>query len=339
MGAPLQPRYTLDVAEQRWTEQALEIRLLLAPAPLLDILEVRFPPQAPLAAAPGDPALLTLDSGEKQATVFTGQVVAIASRVTGIRLRALDAGGLLARARTAAAFEGISAGNLVRSLCAETGAEVGEVDDGPTLAFYAAEPARTLWEHVGRVVAWGGALAAVSPQNRVVTRVVNASAAEIALRYGRELLELSSARHDAPLAATTVAGEAGAGDAAAPEAFRPTTDFFAGNRPEGPAPDRRWLSEPALRTVKAAGVAGAARQRAYDASRLRGSFAAFLQPDLRPGSVIQIQDAPDGPHDVLWLHQVEHRLARDGALTRARFYRGGDSFDPSALLGSLAGLL
>lgn len=339
MGSLLQPRYTLTIGSQQWTEQVLELRLSLGAAPLVDSLEVHFPSAAPLRASPEDPVDLTLDSGEKEEAVFRGTVASVGRDPRRIRLRALNASGRLARSRVSITYEQISAGNLIRGLCGEAGADAGQLDEGPMLAFYVADPMRTCWDHVGRLAAWGGAMARVDTDDRVETVVVNAVQAETALRWGREILDLDSHQRAAPWESFTVAGEGGAGDAAAPEVFRPSTDFFAGSRPDGPAPGHCWSSEPALRTVTVAATAAAARQRAYQASRSAGRFDAFLQPDLRPGTVLEIQDAPEGLVPVpIWLTWVQHRLGPAGASTRARFFEGGDAFDPMALLGSLMSL-
>jgi hypothetical protein len=144
----------------------------------------------------------------------------------------------------------------------------------------------------------------------------------------------------APVERFVVAGESGAGSTSAPEALRPTTDFFAGNRPAEPSTSVRWSFAPALRTAKAAGTAGASLDRHYRSTREQGTLDAFLLPQLAPGTVFEVQDLPDvlvqGP---FWAMQVHHRLDRRGGATRVRFAKGGDSFDPLALLGSLAGAL
>ena len=340
MTSLLQPTYTLTLGAQRWSEQLLSLDATIAPAPLLDVVRARLPIAAPVKAAIGDPAQLTLHNGEKEADVFAGAITTVRRTLDAWEITALNAGGTLARFRPAATFEQITAGTLIRNLCDEVGAGVDTVDDGVALAFYTADPSRTAWEHIARVAAWSGALALVTNENSVAATVVNATVPELALRYGRELLAIEQAEEAAPVEAFVVAGESGAGDTGAPEALRPTTDFFAGSRPAGPNATRRWRYEPALRTAQAAGTAGAARDRTYRAGRRHGTFTAFLQPELRPGAVFEIQELPEGmqqgPH---WVYHVRHRLDRAGARTCVRFYRGGDSFDPLALLGSLAGAI
>jgi hypothetical protein len=306
--------------------------------PSVDTLSADLPQAAPVEASPGDPVELTLDSGEKDEKVFTGVVASVDRRPRSTTVRAVNAGGLLARARPSVTYELITAGNLIKSLCDEVGVEVGEVEEGETLAFYAADSTRSGWEHVCRAAGWNGAIATVSSDNRVQATVVNAQQAEVALRYGREVLDFSFESHDGYVDSFTVNGEGGAGEASAPEAMRPTTDFFAGSRPEGPSERHRWSSVPALRTVPAAATAAAAQQRLYESRRDRGHLEAFLQPDMRPGGVIEIQDLPGGlGSGPFWISRVEHTLGPRGGVSRIDFAQGGDSFDPMAMLGSLLG--
>jgi hypothetical protein len=340
MTSLLQPGYTLNLGSQQWTQQLLQIDLKLEAAPLLDILTVRLPAAAPLSASIGDAVELTLNSGEKEAKVFTGVIDAIRHGFGEMRVSALNAGAELARFRPAATYEQITAGNVLRALCGDAGVDTGEVDDGISLAFYAADPSRSALEHVARVCGWSGAMARISNENRVESAVVNATQPDVALKYGREILDTCQWKLMSKIESFVVVGESGTGSTSAPEALRATTDFFGGSPPNGPSPKSRWASEPALRTVSGARTAGAALQRAYNSSRENGRMEAFLQPDLRPGSILQIRDLPDGlPSGPLWLYRVQHWIRRNGAGTRAHFYKGGDAFDPMALLGSLAGAI
>ncbi|HKO58446.1 MAG TPA: hypothetical protein VJ276_21455 [Thermoanaerobaculia bacterium] len=340
MTSVLAPTYALDLGSQRFTTQAVEISVSLALAPVVDALTVTFPSSLSFSAAPGDKATLTLGNGEKDAPVFTGTIEAVHRSFDVTRVRALNAGGALARFRPAATYEQTSAGDVVRSLCGEAGVSTADVEDGVELAYYVADPARNAYEHIARVAEWSGAVGRVTADDELETLVIDATAADVALKYGRELLSIDHAARAEAIERFVVAGASGAGSASVPEALKPSTDFFGGNRPAPPSPKARWYSEPALRTAKAAATAGASRQRSYGASRSRGSLVAFLQPELRPGSVIEIQELPDGfPADKLWLRRVRHIIGPRGATTRADFDRGGDAFDPLALLGSLAGAI
>ena len=340
MSAQLLPGYALTLGSQRWTEQALRIVVTLEMAPRIDTLTVWLPISAPLSADRGDSVELTLNSGEKEEIVFTGEIDSIRRDFAALRVSSVNAGGVLSRFRPAETYENVSASTVINNLLETLGIDAGDIEDGPDLAFYVADPSRTAWEHIARVAKWGGAMARVSAANSIEASVIDASHADVALLYGREIIALHSHKRAAAIDAFVIAGETGAGDTGSADVLRPSTDFFAGNRPEGPALGKHWRFEPALRTAKSAATAGAARQRQYTSSLDAGNFHAFLQPQLRCGSVVEIQQLPGGLlSGPIWLTRVEHELGAGAATTRVRFQQGGDISDPSALLGSLAGLV
>lgn len=340
MTSLLKPAYSLTMGNQQWTQQLLGLELKLTAAPLIDVLTVTLPFAAPLSAAPGDDAKLTLDNSENKADVFTGTVDSVRHGYDQIRITVVNAAAKLAQYRPATTYEQITGGTLIRNLCSDAGADTGSIEDGPSLAFYAADPSRTAWEHISRVCDWSGAMGRISAANEVESVVVNGGSADLALKYGREILTLDQSQLFSSVDSFVVAGESGAGDTSSPDALRPTTDFYAGNRPDGPAVGSIWRWEPALRTAKAAGTAGSALTRLYRSGRQPGTLEAFLQPQLRPGTVFEIQELPDplvkGP---FWITSVTHRLSPQRSYTQARFCMGGSDFDPSALLGSLVGSL
>lgn len=340
MTSLLEPGYTLTLGSQQWTEQVLQLKLSIETAPLVDLLNVRLPAAALLKAAIGDPTELTLNSGEQESKVFTGKIVGIRRSFDDIRVTSMNAGAVLARFRPATTYEQITAGNVVHNLCDEAGADAGSLEEGVSLTYYAADPSRTALQHVARVCGWSGAIARISNENKLESLVVNATEADVALRYGREILHTSQWTLEGSVQSFVVSGESGAGSTSAPEALRPATDFFGGQRPDGPSLTSRWFTEPALRTGSAAASAAAALQRTYNSSREVGKMEAFLQPSLRPGTILEIQDLPNQlPANPLFLYRVQHCLDRQGGRTRANFYKGGDAFDPLALLGSLAGAI
>jgi hypothetical protein len=338
MTSLLTPGYSLVLGQQRWTRQVVRIEVTLAAAPMLNRLTVWLPASAQLQASPGDPASISLNSGEHDATIFTGAIDLVQRGLDTIRLTALDAGGQLARYRPCVTYEQVKAGAVIRDLASAAGVTAGDVADGVSLLYYAADPARTALDHVFRLCAWSGFMGRVSAENRLDCNVVNATQADVALKYGREIRAFDSSKVIAPVTSFVVAGESGVGDTASPDAFRPSTDFFAGNRPAGPSQTVLWRFEPALRTASAAGTAGAALQREYTSTRERGRLRAFLVPVLRPGTILEVQSLPDGlPSGPVWVHSVQHVIDERGTTTRAEFSKGGDSFNPSQLLGALAG--
>jgi hypothetical protein len=272
--------------------------------------------------------------------LLRGTVSAVRRGLHTTSVTVLDAAGALARFRPATTYEKVDAGTVIRALAADAGVGTGEIDDGVDLSWYAADPARTALEHVARLAAWSGAPAYVDAQGSLIATALGATDADIALRYGRELLNYIQVSRPTEIEAFTVAGEAGAGSSGVPEALRPTSDFFAGNRPTGPDGAHRWGFAPALRTTGAAGSASAAAGWRYRAGREVGRLTTWLQPALHPGSVVQLADLPaslgSGPY---WLDRVTHRITAREAITRARLRQGGPAFDPLATLtGAVGGL-
>jgi hypothetical protein len=334
----LAPSYALTIGSNAYAEQALRIDVQLLAAPLLDHVSAQLPAALPVDAAPGDAVALSLDGGEGASDVFTGVVSSIRRDGRTTTVTAVDAGGALAALRPAATFEQATIGTVIGELCSDAGVATGDVEDGQTLAFYVADPGRTALEHVARLAAWAGALAAVNAAGALDATVVSGAEPDVALRYGREVLALEGLEIAAPVERFVVAGEAAAGDAGQAESLRPTRDFFGGSRPDGPSRTAVWTWEPALRTAASAGTAGASLTRLYASSRNRAELRAWLTPQLRPGKVLEVQDVPEGlPAGPYWLDRVAHSISPRGAVTQARLWRGGDAFDPAGLLGSLAG--
>jgi hypothetical protein len=340
MTSLLTPSYSLQLGTQLWKEQVLQIELTLNPAPLIDTMTVRLPASAPLKADLDDDVQLTLNSGETEEKVFTGIVSAVKHGFSTIEVKAINAAGLLSRYLPAVTYENVTTATITRNLCGDAGVSAGSLETGSELTFYVADPTRTAWQHIHRVCSWSGMLVSVSAENEVESKVVNATQADVALRFGREIVDLGRTRKAAQIETFVVSGESGVGTASSPDAHRPVTDFFAGNRPDAPSPTVTWTWLPALRTSSAAATAGAARKRIYTASADRGVFTAFLQPKLRPGVVLEMQDLPSGLADgPVWIYSVRHVVSTRGALSHVEYFKGGDSFDPLALLGSLAGAI
>ena len=333
----LAPAYALTIGSQRWTEQLLLLDARLEAAPLFDRVTARLPAAAEFDAAVGDPVTLSLDGGEGESDVFTGAVDAVRRDAATIEVTALNAGGTLAAYRPSATYEQATVATVIKALCGDVGVDTGDLEDGPALAFYAADASRTALEHVARVAGWAGALARVSRDDKLEATVVAGADPDLALRYGRELLDFDATDVSTRIESFVVAGESGAGSASTPEALRPKRDVFDGSRPVGPDAKNVWTFEPALRTASAAQTASAARTRVYRSSRRRATLRATLVPALRPGTVVDVQDLPEGlAGGPFWAEGVSHRVSARGAITRARLWGAGAAFDPSGLLGSLA---
>jgi hypothetical protein len=336
----LTPAYTVTLGNQRWTTQATSLTVVLNAAPAVSLATIGFPASASLEAQPDDPAVVELDGGEGAVAVLTGTVRALSHTGRAIIVECADAAITLANYRPATSFEQTSAASVIRALCADVDVDTAVVDSGPTLTSYVADPTRSALDHIHRLACFSSAMAAVDGDGRLSTRVIDGVQPDLALRHDREVLDIAQRLVTGPVFAQVVAGESGATSTSPPDAARPTSDFFAGDRPKGPGVDSRWTYEPALRTPDAAAVAGAARARHAAAARRRTYLRTWLVPALRPGAVVRLDELPGGltagPH---WVERVVHRVGPAGATSESRLAEAGPAFDPMALLGALAGAI
>ncbi len=299
-------RCSLTMGSQQWTTEVLRVEVALQAAPGINVLRADLPPDAACPVAAGDPAALALGDGQSETHVFSGAIDSIRQSDSGIRVTALDAGGVLARVRRSATYEHVTPGTLIRALAADAGVQIGRLENGSELTFYAAHRGLTTWDHIHRVSAWLGALVSVSASNLVESVVVQTAHADLAFRYGREILRLDRIGGAAPIQPFTVAGESGAGSMSGRGARRPSPDFYSGNRPQWP---------PAFRED--------------------GKVTATLQPALRPGVVIEIRNAPPGlPRGPMCIWRALHVVTADGAMTTAWFASAGAAGSADGLLGS-----
>lgn len=333
------PAYELTIGSKRWTAQALELDVRLALAPVPNALTARFPAGADLGSSNGDDVILRLDGGDGAEDVFTGTLDGTVGAFDEMVAVAVDGSGLLARTRPAFTVEQATAATVIRALCDEAGANPGSLAEGVQLAYYAADPGRTAWEHVARVAGWDAGVARVGADGRVESLVVQAGSADLALRYGREVLALERVARRSPIETFVVAGETGVGATDDPDVLRPVVDFFAGNRPDGPGGGTAWTFEPALRTTDAARAAGDARAARHRAAHGRWRLDALLVPALRPGTVIDIADLPPGmPGSTFVVETVHHLLAPEIVRTRAWLAEAGAASGAGGGLLAAAGI-
>jgi hypothetical protein len=216
------PSCALTMGSRQLTTEVLRVEVALQAAPGINVLRAHLPSAARFSAAPGDPAALTLNDGQSETPVFSGSIDSVRHSDTGIHVTALDAGGVLSRVRPSAKYERVTSGTVIRALAAGAGVQVGRLENGSELSFYVAHPGLTAWDHIHRVSAWLGALVSVSASNQVESVLVQTTHADLAFRYGREILQLDRIATAAPIQSFTVAGETGAGSRSGPDAHRPS---------------------------------------------------------------------------------------------------------------------
>jgi prophage tail gpP-like protein len=324
----------------RYESHAVALTADLGLLPGVNHIHCRLPAGLRFEATPGDVAEIALDNGETQAEVLTGIVHSVSRSPSGIEIVAVDAGARLAAIRPAKTFNAVTAVEVIRDLAAEAGAELGPATLTPEpLAVYLADQARSGAEHVANLAMIAGGIAFVEADGKLAVQARPQPPASAALRYGRELIEVATQDlQDPPNLALIGFGPAGAGGD--PRALLSATEAIEGDA-EAAAADSLWRPAPVLRSPAAQRAAtGEARARRAARSK-RMSATCWLQPQLRPGRMIEVQDLPEGLSGGPWLlTSVVHSVDRGrGGRTRFEAVSGEGGGLLGALTGAIGGLL
>lgn len=303
----LSPSCSITLGDLRYDSHALDLSVTLTVLPGVNSAHVDLPSTTRVSCVPGDTAKVELDGGDGKTTVLTGTVRSIDRGLMRVRVTVADAGADLCALRAAITTTGQAAADVVGRLADEAGVTLGDRALDLPLGAYTTHQGRTAAEHVAYLATMGGALATVDADNSLALRARPTGPADVALLYGRELLECSV--RDFPVRAARVPiGNGPAGNASAPDVLR----FTTGPLPEdasGPGPDARWVAAPILRTPGAAVSAGEAWAKAQASAGRRLRARGFLMPALRPGMAIEIQELPGSIADGAWLlTRVVHRV-------------------------------
>lgn len=326
---------SVTLGSLRYDQHVTGLRLRRGLLPIVDRLDVGLPRGVRVEAAAGDPVVCELDGGDGAEPTFTGTVTAVRLTLTGVEVAAHGGAHRLARLRPSLSLEQVTVADVVTRLCSDAEVDTGAVVGGPTLARYVATARSTGLDEVSRLVAFAGASAWLDE-----TDALHAAAepsAELALRYGREPVDVAGTSAPAPGGTFVVVGE-GAGAPGSARALWPVAEFMPGSPTPGPGVRLRSAHE--LRTpddARAAAEAWAARDAAARAPvRVR----CWLLPGLSPGARITVADAPDDvPVATIRVRQVRHQLdPQRGAVTDVWGHdEGAAGAGLGELLGALAG--
>jgi hypothetical protein len=310
-----QIRAVLTLGTRRYDAHAAAVNVTLPFLPGVGACEALLPQAVVVDAEPGEGAGLELDAGDGAVSVVRGIIAGVSRAARTNRVTIADDGVRLARLRPTTTFQKQSGKDVVRSLASSAGVTAGEIDLELPLAAYVAHARWTGAEHVAYLSELGGAVARIDGEGRLQVSALSTSGGNVALRYGRELLELSISAHPTPPSRRVVIGNGPAGSPDAPDAMRPTADPLPSDAPS-PGPVARWSPAPVLRTPSAASSASRAADRRAAAGTNRLGARCVLVPKLRPGHILDIQSIPDDPGGRPWmLTRVTHRIGPRGAET------------------------
>jgi hypothetical protein len=326
------------IGSLRYDTHLTILRITLGMAPSAGSATMVLPPSVRIDAEVDDEVEVSLQGERDSVPVFGGVVQRVDFGVDCVAIVAVDALGRLAGTRPGRTYEQQSAGNVIRGFGSDLGLSVDVGENGPDLLSYVADQGRTALEHAARLASWSGAYAVGEADGSLAVKAVPSGPADRALRYGREIIALQ-VRGGATQPDVVWAGSGPAGNVSAPTAHLQTTGVL----PDGaPAPAARSIrrAAPALRTPSAASDAISATAT-RNAAR-RATVTCWLQPEIRPGTLLEIADAPMPDGLGPWfVTSVVHELGPGprGSTRLAAEQLGDGGGLLGQLLGALGGLL
>ena len=260
----LAPTCAVTLGNLRYDAHVAGIRVDLRALPGVNACTLALPAEVRVDAVPGDTATIEIDGGEGGETVLTGTVRAVAAGLRATRIVAADGSSALAALRPSATYERQSALAVVRALASDAGADVGRVDLDLDLAAYVAGQSRTAAEHVAALADLAGAIATVDADGALKV-ATPASAADLALRHGRELVSCEIEAWPGPGAAPVPVGFGPGGTPQEPGALRHTLDPLPSGAPDA-GPDAVRVAAAVLHAPGVAKSAGTAASRRHESA-------------------------------------------------------------------------
>jgi hypothetical protein len=327
----LAPSLSVTLGSLRYDTHAVAAGICLALLPRGNSAEIALPSNVRFEASRGDKAIVSVDGGEGAQTVLTGKVRSIRRDFELIRVTLSDTGDL-AGYRPSATLEGQDAQAVVNKLASDVSVSTGDVDIDLDLAACVAHPGRTAAEHIAELAKLAGGIAYCDGDGSLNVKQRPSGPADSALKYGREVIAYETRLSDALSPQRFAMGFGPAGSGGDDNALRPSVDAIPGSAADGGVGVWR-VPTPLLRVPSAATTASGALQSMAAAQTERINAHCFLLPALRPGSVIEVQELPDGLSTGPWLiTRVQHTFELGSGTT---LFWGETASAGSSLAGGL----
>lgn len=319
-----------------WSQHLLSVTVDAGMAPSVDVAEVVFAagPDAPSVAV-GDEGTIKLGyDDDANELVFTGRVESVRREIGGwTRVTVTNGGAALARLRVNAAFDGQTAGDVVKDLASRASVDTGSVEDGLKFACFVADDRTGGWGHVARLARNSGHVAYVDPEGKLYFAPFVEGSPAGSFRYGAELLALDVTEGTPSVGKVTVVGEGAAGSQGQDAWPWLVKDPSPVKREAGDGEGERLIGDGAVRSGDAAQTLAESVALAAGRAKLTGRMLVPGAPKVAVGSTVEVTDAPDDALNGSWMaRRVRHRLAKhEGFTTRVDFCAAGSA-------GGLGGL-
>lgn len=292
-------------------------------------------------AAPrvGDAVRIEIGAGE--GNTFRGEVETVSSGVETLVVEARDGLARLAEHEVERGYQEVTAGFIVADLIAASGAEAGEVEDGPTLPRYVVHAGPRALQHAQRLATLVGAELSTDGEGKVCFVRPREGAATERLRWGEHLLRVELEHEPLRSDSVVVWGEGAAGTDGADKEHWLTTDLSGvsgeacvddadGQRrvtPSRRGKRPRALVDGAIRSAATADEIARAHMQHLALRPVRGSLLTLGLPQAGPGTWVELSELPEPFRPTtaatslrLRVRHVVHQLSPSrGLLTELRF--------------------
>lgn len=289
----------------------------------------------------GDPASLELGYDGNNEKIFTGEVVSLRPSIHRTTVIALGKMNSLLNLRTAATYEGQSAGSIARDLISQAGLEEGEIQDGPALPRFAIDRRLNAYMHLkglanrlgfelytdrdGKIMfkAFGEA-AGLDAGDGLMAAAAGAatslSVGEGEYQYKKHLIWAAGDSRSPALGSLEVGGESPTSSQGDQAIHWLTTDDNAFRGSAGSGDPKRLLLDQAARTKDLSDRFAAGRLAIAQRTTHQISIIMRGRPQIELGDQLSVSDLPD---DLLngqgYLRAILHQFdAQAGFLTTLR---------------------
>lgn len=244
-------------------------------------------------------------------TVWSGRVEAVQRCAGAVQISGLASTAILSRVRRSATWSEQTVADIVRDLVGDLDSEIEADLDLPN---YSIDNRRSIWRHLHELARLSGAELSCAADGGVRFILASRENATQELFYGIDLIDWQLTRRQSPVPAGAVE-HAAASSAGSDKWHWLAHDPAAGN-------DQTVSTPAAFRTRAAADqYSQAVEQRAARAA-LRGSVWLGGRPDLRPGTLIELKQLPEGDSGPLRIRSVTHQLDGESGFITALAVEG-----------------
>jgi phage protein D len=254
--------------------------------------------------------------------VMGGTVITVKPNLTTTRVIGYSAAQSLLRTFVDQTYESKTAGQIVRDLAGQAGADVSAAEDGISFPAYVIDGRRNIHQHMHDLADLCGFDLYINADSELIFEGFTNGNTVHVFEYVQHILELevlqTPPRADVVQAWGESAGGAGGGEAWA----WLTKDFSDSMGSAGSGDPTLLLERPALRTAAAAQTAATAAQTAIQHRAFSGRLLILGRPQVKLGDSIRLREVPEAALNATFqVRSVTHRLSKRNGFTTAVEFR------------------